>query len=113
MRLKVSTSEALKQLRSIPHKSCGKAIEKHWRCDEEGNISAQSAFWLFCWAKTGMNSEEARQVSIRVFDNLLPVSFADLDAIIDHEYARRARYSTCDIEHELRDAVQKITKPKV
>lgn len=110
MLLRVSTDEALRQLSSIPHNSCRKAIEKHWRVDENGEVSAQSVFWLFCWAKTGMNSEEARQVSARVVDHLLPVSFAELDGVLDHAYARAARYSTRNIESEFADRISQIGK---
>ena len=28
-----------------------------------GTVRAQSVLWLYCWAKTGMNSEAARQVA--------------------------------------------------
>jgi hypothetical protein len=101
MHLIVPSDEARKQLLSIPHSTCTKAIDDHWKVDRDGNVRAQSVFWLFCWAKTGMNSELARHASVRVLNNILPRSFADLDAVIDHEYAREARYSSRNIEDEL------------
>ncbi len=110
MHLKVSKEEALKQLRSIPHNSCRKAIERHWQVDGDGEVRAQSALWLFCWAKTGMNSEEARQVSVRVFDHLFPVSFAELDGVLDHAYARAARYSTQNIESEVSERTRQFSR---
>lgn len=101
MHLIVPADEAIKQLLSIPHSTCTKAIDHHWRVDRDGNVRAQSVLWLFCWAKTGMNSEPAREASVSVFNNILPRSFADLDAVLDHEYARKARYSSQNIEEEL------------
>lgn len=100
MYLNVTVEEARKKLLSIPHSTCTKAIDEHWKVDGNGKVRAQSVLWLFCWAKTGMNSEQARQASVRVFDNILPRSFADLDAVLDHEYAREARYSLRNIEDE-------------
>jgi hypothetical protein len=47
-----------------------------------------------------MNSEQARLASVRVFDNIFPKSFASMDAILDHEFAREARYSSRNIEAE-------------
>jgi len=88
-------------LLSIPHNTCAKAIDDHWKVDRDGKVRAQSVLWLFCWAKTGMNSELARQASVRVLNNILPRGFADLDALLDHEYAREARYSSRNIEDEL------------
>jgi len=48
----------------------------------DGRVRAQSVLWLFCWAKTGMNSEEARQVSAQIFDEILPITFAKFDAVL-------------------------------
>lgn len=101
MNLTVPAEEAMKQLLSIPHSTCTKAINDHWRVNSDGRVRAQSVLWLFCWAKTGMNSEPARQASVRVFNNILPRSFADLDAVLDHAYARKARYSSQAIDEDL------------
>ena len=97
MNLKVTMDESKRQLRSIPHQTCFKAIDKHWMMNEDGTIKAQSVLWLFCWAKTGQSSDHARQVAAHVFDNILPISFAKLDAVLDHEYARKKRASGRDI----------------
>ncbi len=96
----VSIDDARKQLLSIPHNTCTKGIDKHWKVDRNGEVRAQSVLWLFCWAKTGMNSEHAREASVRVFNNILPWSFADFDAAMDHKYAQKARYSPRNIEDE-------------
>jgi len=74
----------------------------------DGKVRAQSVYWLYCWAKTGMNSEEARQASVRVFDAILPVTFARFDAVTNHEYARLARYASADIEHELEETLARL-----
>jgi hypothetical protein len=54
-----------------------------------------------------MNSEHARQVAIRVFDEILPISFAEFDAAVDHQYARKSRYESQNIEHELEDILSR------
>lgn len=101
MYLKKSTDEAMKLVLSIPHKTCARAVSGNWKVGQDGRVQAQSVFWLFCWGKTGMNSEHARQVAVRVFDEILPISFAEFDAAVDHEHARLARYAPHSVEHEL------------
>ena len=100
--------EARRHVLSIPHKSCAKAVHRHWNVSPDGKVRAQSVYWLYCWAKTGMNSEEARQPSVRVFDAILPVTFARFDAVTNHEYARLARYASADIEHELEETLARL-----
>lgn len=108
MQLKVSVEEAQRQVVSIPHKSCVKGAVDNWKVDRHGNVRAQSVLWLFCWAKTGMNSEQARQASARVFDQILPVRFVDLDAALDHTYARESRYTSRNIEDDFKHIVEQI-----
>ena len=101
MKLKTSAEEAGRLILSIPHKTCAKAMNDHWRVEASGAVRAQSALWLYCWAKTGMNSEDARIVAAQVFDQVMPITFAQFDSAVDHEYAREHRYSPRDIEREL------------
>jgi hypothetical protein len=103
MHLKKSTDEARKLVLSIPHKTCARAIEENWKVGPDGSVRAQSVLWLFCWAKTGMNSEHARKVALRVFDEIMPIAFAEFDAAVDHQYARISRYAAHSIETELGD----------
>jgi hypothetical protein len=110
MNLKESKSpaDARRLLLSIPHKTCEKGIANNWEVASDGRVRAQSVFWLFCWAKTGMNSQQAREVAVRVFDEILPISFAQFDAAVDHEYARVARYASHDIERELEEILRQL-----
>jgi hypothetical protein len=98
VKLKISPEAARILILSIPHKTCAKALADHWRVRPDGSVATQSILWLFCWAKTGMNSAEARLVAAQVFDQLLPIAFNDCDRAIDHEYARKYRYSQLDID---------------
>jgi hypothetical protein len=100
MRLNLQNNEALQLLELIPHKTCRRAIPTHWVVIG-GHAKAQSVLWLFCWAKTGMNSPEAAAVSRDIFNRLFPVSFADFDARVPHDYARIHRYPAGNIEREL------------
>lgn len=113
MNLTKSPAAALKRVLSIPHKRCADAVTENWKVEADGRVRAQSVFWLFCWGKTGMNSESARQSAVRVFDEILPISFAKFDAIVDHEYAREARYASHDIEHELDKILAQRTPRKL
>lgn len=105
MHLIVPIDEARKQLLSIPHNTCTKGINKHWKVDQDGTVRAQSVLWLFCWAKTGQKSEKARQAAVRVFDKILSRDFADLDAVLEHKYAREDRYSPRNIEEEFEQRI--------
>jgi hypothetical protein len=107
MQLRKSTDETRKLVLSIPHKTCARAFEENWKVGPNGTVRAQSVLWLFCWAKTGMNSEYARQAAMRVFDEILEVSFAQFNAAVDHEYARKARYASHDIEIELEEILSR------
>jgi len=108
MKLNVSMEESKRQLRSIPHQTCLKAIDRHWVAKEDGTIQAQSILWLFCWAKTGQTSDHARQAAARVFDAILPVAFAKLNAVLDHRYARKMRASGRDIEKEFEQLIRPV-----
>ena len=107
MRLKTSVENARKLLLSIPHQTCARAISHCWKVNPDGTVAAQSVLWLFCWGKTGMNSEIARRAAAEVFDEIMPISFGQLDALVDHEYARRARYASHNIENELKQILAK------
>ena len=108
MYLKKSPEEAMQLVLSIPHKTCAQAINENWKVGPDGSIQAQCVFWLFCWAKTGMNSEHARQAAARVFDEVMPISFGEFDGAVDHEYARKARYTSHNIEHELKEILCRL-----
>jgi hypothetical protein len=101
MRLKVTTQHARTLIDQIPHSTCVRAAAQRWHVADDGTVRAQSVLWLFCWAKTGMGSPVAAEEARRVFDLILPVTFDQVNARVDHEYARRGRYSRACIEAEL------------
>jgi eukaryotic-like serine/threonine-protein kinase len=90
--LKVSPDEALRLIRTIPHKKCQRAIPNNWRLNEDRKVTHSSVYWLYCWAKTGQNSDKAAQVSRKVFNAIFDVSYTDFDRAVDHESARKKRY---------------------
>lgn len=108
MKLNVSAEEAKSRISSIPHKACIKAAHDHWLVSPDGSIRAQAVLWLFCWAKTGMNSEAARAKAAQVFDEIVPISFAAMDCKIPHEYARKNRYSSDDIEQDFESRIGQL-----
>jgi hypothetical protein len=108
MRIQTTVDEARALVLSIPHKSCAKAADEHWKVSPDGTVRAQSVYWLYCWAKTGMNSEDARLVAISVFDQILPVRFTAFDAVVDHSSARELRYASGDIESKLDELLRQF-----
>lgn len=100
-KLQVPIQEAERLIDSINNKKFLRAKEANWVVDENGNVRAQSILWLYCWAKTGMGSKGSAIRAQEVFDALFPFRYALLDARIDHEWARKMRYSSENIEEEL------------
>src|SRR4051812_33557991 len=101
MRLIVDNAEAERLIASIPHSNCVGASQNNLGVSDLGNARAQSVLWLFCWAKTGMGSRKAARAAQDVFDRILPMSFTQFDALVDHQFARDNRYSEFELEAEL------------
>lgn len=97
---------AIRKIETIGHKSCLNGIHANWRTTADGHVTAQSILWLFCWAKTGMNSPAAAETAKSVFNQLLPFTFPFADSRIPHAYARYHRYVSFDIEQELADMLK-------
>ena len=92
MKLTVSLESARRLIEGIPHETCRSAAENNWNASNTGYVAEESVNWLFCWGKTGMGSAAAAEAARRVFDRILPISFAQYDEQVDHEYARSHRY---------------------
>jgi len=63
--LLVSSEEALRYMRLIPHKGFLKSLRKNWRVNENGQVTIQSICWLFCWATRFM--QQSLRQDIRPF----------------------------------------------
>lgn len=106
VKLKVEKKELENLFGEIKHDTFQKALAEHWKVKGQ-YITAQSICWLFCWAKTGMNSQNAMEQSRQVFDKVFStVTFSDFDKKVPHEWAREARYRTDNIEKELDDLLE-------
>jgi len=92
LRLTVSADAARRLIAQIPHSNCTAAAPERWRVAPDGTVAEDSINWLFCWAKTGMGSENASEAARKVFDAILPVTFDQYKARVDHEYAPTPRY---------------------
>lgn len=92
MRLTVSPQKAEQLIEEIPHATCRAAMPRRWQVAEDGTAAVRSAFWLYCWGKTGMGSPTAAQAARQVFDSIFPVPFREFDALVPHAHARRYRY---------------------
>ena len=100
IRLKVKPDQAQKILRMVDNRKYLDALESHWQVFEDGHPRAQSICWLFCWAKTGINSKRVAQEATDVFNRLFDKSFEWFDRRVPHNWARDARYKQ-NIESEL------------
>ena len=59
--------------RTVRHETFQQALENdHWHHHDtrEGDVSAKSWCWLFCWAMTGLTSEDARRESRYAFRSI-------------------------------------------
>lgn len=99
--LKVTPQEAMARISRIPHSTAIRGAQKYWRIRADGRPDPRSICWLYCWAKTGMNSRSAASEAERAFNAILDISFATMDKRVDYEWAQEARYATRDIGAEL------------
>jgi hypothetical protein len=100
MKLKVSPEQAYRRLAAIAHTRFQQALPRYWHVDGQGRLQAQTILWLYCWAKTGLNSEQTAQDVRNAMNAIFDHPYAWLETRIAHDYARKARYATGDIEAE-------------
>ncbi len=100
IKLKVTPTEALRELNTIDHLTCQRAISKRWVIEQNGDVRPQSILWLFCWAVTGMGSDHAAEAAKKAFNNIFNQSYDWLSRKISHDYARRNRYKKSNITYE-------------
>jgi len=102
--MKVTEQTAKQPLQRIPHKTSQEGVKNHWRIGRNGQPTAQSICWLFCWAATGKGSAAARQEAQGAFDAIFDRSYGWLNSRprFNLDIARQLRYKTGDIEHEFR-----------
>jgi len=118
VKLKFEKTELEDIFGEVKHDTFQKALTKYWKVKDQ-YATAQSVCWLFCWAKTGMNSQDAMKQSRQIFDRIFQsVTFSDFDKKVPHEWARKARSRTGNIEKELdslfagKNIVDKTTRTK-
>ncbi len=92
MKMSVSPERAKVLLGYIDHKTFQAGVVTHWRTTPDAQATAASFLWLFCWAKTGMNSEQARRAAVKAFDEIFERGFVEVDSRIPHDWAREKRY---------------------
>ena len=92
MKLIVAVDAARRLIEGIPHETCRAAAENNWNVSKDGYVPEESVNWLFWRGKTGMGSAPSAEEARRVFDTILPISFAEYDTRVDHAYARSHRY---------------------
>ena len=114
-KLKIEESELETLFREVKHDIFQKSLIRHWKVIGQ-DVTAQSVCWLFCWAKTGMNSPSAMEQSRQIFDKIFKfITFTDFDEKVPHEWAREARYRTENIDEELKNllSIDQTNRKKV
>ena len=101
MFLKVSPKDARRRLEAIQniHKKYREALTHHWRDPHASGaaVDPRSVCWLFCWAKSGLNSTYARDEARRVFNQIFDKSYEELvwnlgeDALYQYAQVHRGR----------------------
>lgn len=102
MKLQVSPDQAYRRLAAIDNARFQQALPQYWHPVGQDEVRAQTILWLFCWAKTGLNSEQTAQDVRQAFNQIFDRPYAWLEAHIPHDYARKARYAVGDIEADFR-----------
>ena len=106
LQMKVTAQRASQILQSILHirKNFKEGVKNHWRIGRNGQPTAQSICWLFCWAATGQGSDEAMQEARRAFDEIFDQSYDWLTCRprFNLHRARQLRYKKKNIENEFR-----------
>ena len=92
IQMQVTPGEARELIGAIPHKTCQTGLQKHWMEGGKAGVTAQSICWLYCWAKTGMNSADAAIQAREAFNQIFDKPYEWFDARVDHEWARAVRY---------------------
>jgi hypothetical protein len=102
IKLKVSPERASQLLGWIKHETFQEALDEHWVV-HDGVVEPQSALWLFCWAKSGMNSVDVAHHVHKIFNEILDIQFETFDSKIPHEWAQEMRYAPGDISSNVDD----------
>lgn len=100
-KLKVAAEDAEKYFTRVEHTKFQNAIKNQWHVGPNRSVPASAVCWLFCWAKTGQNSEKAMRQSRYVFNQIFENSFEWLDQRLNHELARQLRYAPQQETEEL------------
>ena len=104
LQMKVTAQEAEKILKTIQHPTCQEGVKNHW-CIRNGQPTAQSICWLFCWATTGQQgSDDTIQEAQRAFDDIFDCTYDWLNsrARFTLDIACKLRYKPGDIENKFR-----------
>ena len=110
--LKLTNADLQQHFDAVEHKKFQKGRTTHWHIEtENGNEypTVQSFCWLYCWAKTGMNSSQAKEESERAFNLAFSFTFAQVDNERLHALARRLRYAEKLTSEDSNELIQCLT----
>lgn len=92
----VSSVEARRRLSTIGHRQFRKSIEKNWKVDLNGFVSAKSICWLVKWA---LNTDASQQKSgwltqlRHLFEEVIPISLSVFEDRVGCERAKKLHES--------------------
>ena len=114
IRLRVSRGAALDAIALASSRNDKFQRAMHlWNVDPPGTVDGDEVYgvvdgasvcWLFCWAKAeGPQNGAASAAARKAFDDILDVSFAQFDRVVDHRWAQdEGRYgSRAKVDAEL------------
>jgi hypothetical protein len=102
VQLKIERWDAEAWIQSVSNGKFQDAIKGNWIVDDQGYVKAQSVLWLYCWAETGMGSIDAAVEVQEVFDQIFSFTYNFFKTNVEHEWARKNRYASGDIETDLK-----------
>jgi|GEM_PF-4855361 len=100
---------------TVEHTTFRKALENdswHAHHTRKGDVSVKSWCWLFCWAMTGITSEDAKGQSRWAFRKIFrPVEFDNVSKDGPfHEFARIMRAGTVPDPHDAEEQLMQMLK---
>ena len=108
LKLRQSNAELQGYFDKVAHKTFQKGRKIHWHTFAKNGgaeyATLKSFCWLYCWAKTGQGSDDAKQNAKQVFDATFHFPFSSVDSEKLYELAKRLRYKneiTSEDEKEL------------
>jgi len=92
-RLNISKEEVDGLFDTVFDKTFQDARRIWWEVNAEGYVRAQSVYWFYCWAQTGMAHERSRLACREIFNEIFPFTYEFFSGRVPGDYPRSFRHS--------------------